>query len=90
LPVCPNCHTAAKLGDLIKEWDATPKKAPEGIKVTIHYWKCPKCGNKFRTATRTWPPGKEKKSWLKKLVHGRVDRGDVDAETDPVMEGNLG
>jgi len=82
MPVCPKCHTAVKLGDLIKEWDATPKKAQDGIKVMIHYWKCPKCGNKFRTATRTWP-----KEGLKSLLgrlKGRADR------TDPAMESNLG
>jgi hypothetical protein len=77
LTECPNCHTPVQAPkDLIKEWDATPKKAPSGIKVMIHYWRCPKCGNKFRTATRTWPSEKKpKKSFLSRFGRRPLVRG---------------
>jgi hypothetical protein len=52
---CPMCHTKIERKDLIKEWSATPNAKPTEIHVTIHYWQCPGCGHKFRTATRTWP-----------------------------------
>jgi uncharacterized Zn finger protein len=51
---CPECGTEITSEDLIKEWNATPKARAGEIQVTIHYWKCPWCGRKFRTATRIW------------------------------------
>ena len=61
---CPCCGKicSRQNGDLIKEWEATPKEQrQEGrIRVFIHYWECPKCGERFRTATRIWPKDKEK------------------------------
>jgi len=61
---CPCCGKicSRQNGDLIKEWEATPKEQrQEGrIRVFIHYWECPKCGELFRTATRIWPKDKEK------------------------------
>jgi predicted RNA-binding Zn-ribbon protein involved in translation (DUF1610 family) len=61
--VCPYCgEVCSRPANLIKEWEATPKELRrEGcIRVYIHYWECPRCGERFRTATRIWPKGKEK------------------------------
>jgi len=62
--ICPYCYhvCSRQAGDLVKEWEATPKVLRrEGcIRVYIHYWECPKCGERFRTATRIWPKDKEK------------------------------
>ena len=53
---CPNCGKLCKRPeDLIKEWNATPKAKAGQIQVWIHYWQCPACGKRFRTATRIWP-----------------------------------
>jgi rubredoxin len=54
---CRECGAIAsrKNKDLIKEWVATPEPAPGRIFVIIHLWRCPKCGAKFRSATRVWP-----------------------------------
>jgi len=60
---CPCCgEICSRPADLLKEWEATPKEQRfEGcIRVFIHYWECPKCGERFRTATRIWPKDKEK------------------------------
>ena len=55
---CPECgEICSRSKDLIKEWEATPKgfkRYPGIIRVWIHYWHCPVCGHKFRTATRIW------------------------------------
>jgi len=58
---CPNCGILLTHSrNLIKEWDATPKAKAGQIKVTIHYWQCPNCPKKFRTATRVWLKQKPK------------------------------
>jgi len=62
---CSDCGTAITDKDLIKEWNATPRAKAGEIKVTIHYWKCPNCGKKFRTATRIWLKEKGFKQKLK-------------------------
>ena len=61
--ICPSCgEVCSRPADLLKEWEATPKEQRfEGcIRVFIHYWKCPRCGERFRTATRIWPKEKER------------------------------
>ena len=59
MPKCPLCgaEVSEEAGDLIKKWDATPKRDKGKIKVMIYYWQCPDsdCKHKFRTAERTWP-----------------------------------
>lgn len=57
---CPCCGEicSRKEGHLVKEWEATSKERHEGrIRVFIHYWECPQCGERFRTASRIWPKG---------------------------------
>lgn len=51
---CPGCGAPVTGADLVKEWNATPKARAGEIQITIHLWKCPSCGKKFRTATRVW------------------------------------
>jgi transcription initiation factor TFIIIB Brf1 subunit/transcription initiation factor TFIIB len=62
--ICPCCGEVCSRqnGDIIKEWEATRKEQRhEGrIRVFIHYWECPHCGERFRTATRIWPKDKER------------------------------
>ena len=59
---CPQCGIPITRLSLIKEWNATPKAKAGEIRVTIHYWRCPNCGEKFRTATRVWLKQKEARS----------------------------
>jgi endogenous inhibitor of DNA gyrase (YacG/DUF329 family) len=75
---CPECGQLCKRPEnLIKEWKATPKAKAGEIEVWIHYWQCPTCGNKFRTATRIWlkeePEGMMQK--LKKKLPLTAGRG---------------
>jgi uncharacterized protein with PIN domain len=56
---CPDCAAPVTRADLIKEWNATPTAKEGEIQVTIHYWRCPDCDRKFRTATRVWLKGKK-------------------------------
>jgi len=55
--ICPECGRVCRrdMNDLIKEWKAAKPKPSKRIEVWIHYWECPGCGHKFRTATRIWP-----------------------------------
>lgn len=59
--VCPKCGRVClrDMNDIIKEWNATPwwKRKSHSMEIWIHYWRCPGCGHKFRTATRIWPKG---------------------------------
>ncbi|MEM2105500.1 MAG: hypothetical protein QXV21_03405 [Candidatus Bathyarchaeia archaeon] len=64
---CRECGTQLTRANLIKEWNATPKAKAGEIQVTIHYWQCPKCREKFRTATRIWLKPKQSKTAGSKL-----------------------
>jgi hypothetical protein len=72
---CPECLTICNRPEnLIKEWKATPKAKIGEIEVWIHFWQCPRCGTKFRTATRIWLKAEDFKQKLKKkfsLTTGR-------------------
>lgn len=69
---CKYCGFPVTREDLIKEWNVTPKARAGEIQVTIHYWKCPSCGKKFRTATRIWPKAKGKLQKLKDSIPGEA------------------
>ncbi|MEM3566917.1 MAG: hypothetical protein QXK47_01225 [Candidatus Bathyarchaeia archaeon] len=80
---CPYCGAIAKRpANLVKEWEATPKeeRGKGRIRVFIHLWQCPRCYERFRTATRIWPkqkraaapsPGKLKLEKIRKKLQAR-------------------
>jgi len=73
--ICPCCgEVCRRPADLVKEWEATPKEQRYGgcIRVFIHYWECPRCGERFRTATRIWPKDKEKTEKTEKKVKAKA------------------
>ncbi|MEM2263470.1 MAG: hypothetical protein QW160_04530 [Candidatus Bathyarchaeia archaeon] len=80
---CPYCGAIAKRpANLVKEWEATSKeeRSKGRIQVFIHLWECPRCCERFRTATRIWPkqkraaassPGKLKLEKIRKKLQAR-------------------